>query len=71
MTDPVNHVKKNAHDAFIKHFKKYQHDHGLPPTTPSTAASKTSSRAGSVDLVDESIGEEEEEEEEDEDAGAV
>ena len=30
MTDPVNRVKKNAHDAFIKYFKKVQHLHGLP-----------------------------------------
>ena len=52
-----NHAKKKTHNAFLKHFKKYQHLHGLPPATPSTAGSKTSSRAVSV------IGEEEEEEE--------
>ena len=58
---------ERPHDAFIKHFKKYQHEYGLPPATPSTAGSKTSSRAVSV------IGEEEEEEEieEDEEAGAA
>ena len=69
---PENHAKKNAHNAFIKHFKKHQHEHGLPPTTPSTAGSKTSSRAASVAPVDESEeGEEMEEiEEEDEEAGA-
>ena len=54
---PENHAKKKAHNAFLKHFKKYQHLHGLPPATPSTAGSKTSSRDVSV------IGEEEEEEE--------
>ncbi len=67
ITDPENHANKNAHDAFIKHFKKYQHEYGLPPANPSTAGSKTSSRVVSV------IGEEEEEEEieEDEEAGAA
>ena len=40
-----NRVKKKAHNAFLKHFKKHQHLHGLPPATPSTAGSKTSSRA--------------------------
>ena len=54
---PENHGKKKTHNAFLKHFKKYQHLHGLPPATPSTTGSKTSSRAVSV------IGEEEEEEE--------
>ena len=67
MTDPVNRVKKNAHDAFIKYFKKYQDQYGLPPATPSTAGSKTSSRAASVAPVDESDeGEEMEEIEEEE-----
>ena len=67
MTDPVNRVKKNAHDAFIKYFKKYQDQYGLPPATPSTAGSKTSSRAVSVTPVDESEeGEEMEEIEEEE-----
>ena len=70
-----NHAKKKSHNAFIKHFKKYQHEHGLPPTTPSTAGSKTSSRAASEAPVDESEeGEEMEEmdeiEEEDEEAAA-
>jgi hypothetical protein len=46
LTDPANRAKKNAHDAFIKHFKKHQHFYGLPPATP--AGSKTSSRAASV-----------------------
>jgi hypothetical protein len=65
MTDPVNRSKKNTHDAFIKHFKKYQHEYGLPPATPSTAGSKNSSRAASVAPVDESEeGEEVEEMEE-------
>ena len=67
MTDPVNRVKKNAHDAFIKYFKKYQDQYGLPPATPSTAGSKTSSRAASVAPVEESEeGEEMEEIEEEE-----
>ena len=67
LTDPANRAKKNAHDAFIKHFKKYQHEYGLPPATPSTAGSKNSSRAASVAPVDESEeGEEVEEEEEEE-----
>jgi len=44
ITDPENRAKKNANDAFFKFFKKYQHEHGLPPATPSTAGSKTSSR---------------------------
>ena len=63
---PENHAKKKAHNAFLKHFKKYQHLHGLPPATPSTAGSKTSSRAASVapSVIDEGSQEEEEEEEE-------
>ena len=63
-----NHAKKKAHNAFLKHFKKYQHLHGLPPATPSTAGSKTSSRAASVapSVIDEGSQEEEEEEEEEE-----
>ena len=61
---PENRTKKNAHDAFIKHFKKYQHLHGLPPITPSTTGSKTTSRAGSVAPVDDSIVDEGEEMEE-------
>ncbi len=65
---PENHAKKKAHNAFLKHFKKYQHLHGLPPATPSTAGSKTSSRAASVapSVIDEGSQEEEEEEEEEE-----
>jgi hypothetical protein len=64
LTDPANRAKKNAHDAFIKYFKKYQHEHGLPPATPSTAGSKTSSRTVSVALEEMEEVEEEEEEEE-------
>jgi len=64
LTDPANRAKKNAHDAFNKYFKKYQHEHGLPPATPSTAGSKTSSRAASVALEEMEEVEEEEEEEE-------
>ena len=77
MTDPDNRAKKNANDAFFKFFKKHQHEYGLPLATPSTAGSKTSSRAASVAPVDESEeGEEMEEieeidEEDDEDAGAA
>ena len=61
---PLDRVQKNAHSAFNKYFKKYQHQYGLPPVTPSTAGSKTSSRAVSVAPVDESIDEDEEEAEE-------
>jgi hypothetical protein len=61
---PENHAKKNAHNAFMKHFKKYQHLYGLPPATPSTAGSKTSSRAASVAPVESEEGEEMEEMEE-------
>jgi hypothetical protein len=71
LTDPANRAKKNTHDDFIKHFKKYQHEHGLPPATPSTTGSKTSSRAASVTPVDESIVEEQEEIEEEEEEEAV
>jgi hypothetical protein len=67
MTDLANRPKKNAHDAFIKHFKKYQHEYGLPPAIPSTEGSKTSSRTASVAPVDKSEeGEEMEEIEEEE-----
>ena len=58
---PLDRVQKNAHSAFNKYFKKYQHEYGLPPVTPSTAGSKTSSRAASVAPVDESIDEDDEE----------
>jgi hypothetical protein len=65
LTDPANRAKKNAHDAFIKHFKKHQHFYGLPPATP--AGSKTSSRVASVALEEgEEVEEMEEIEEEEE-----
>ena len=44
INEPENKIKKNAHAAFVKYFKKHQHEHGLPPATPLTAGSKTSSR---------------------------
>jgi len=61
--EPENHAKKNAHNAFMKFFRKHQHFYGLPPATP--AGSKTSSRAASVALEEmEEVEEEEEEVEE-------
>ena len=66
---PLDRVQKNAHSAFNKYFKKYQHQYGLPPATPSTAGSKTSSRA--VSVIGEEEEEEEMEEEDDEEAGAA
>jgi hypothetical protein len=59
--EPENHAKKNAHNAFMKFFRKHQHFYGLPPATP--AGSKTSSRAASVALEEMEEVEEEEEEE--------
>ncbi len=73
INEPENKIKKNAHAAFVKYFKKYQHEHGLPPATPSSAGSKTSSRTGSqaVSVVDEDEeNEDDDEDEEDEEAGA-
>ena len=70
INEPENKLKKNAHAAFVKYFKKYQHEHGLPPATPSSAGSKTSSRAASraASVIDE--GSMDEDEDEDEEAGA-
>ena len=70
INEPTNKIKRNAHVAFVKYFKKYQHEHGLPPATPSSAGSKTSSRAASraASVIDE--GSMDEDEDEDEEAGA-
>ena len=69
INEPENKVKKNAHAAFVKYFKKYQHEHGLPPDTPLTAGSKTSSRTASraASVIDE--GSMDEDDVEDEEAG--
>ena len=69
INEPENKVKKNAHAAFVKYFKKYQHEHGLPPATPSSAGSKTSSRTVSraASVIDE--GSMDEDDVEDEEAG--
>ncbi len=45
MTDPSNRAKKNAHDAFLKYFKKYQHLHGLPETGSASSTSASSAPA--------------------------
>jgi hypothetical protein len=63
---PLDRVQNNEHITFIKYFRKERHLYGLPAfvaATPSPAGSKTSSRAASVALVDESIEEDEDEEE--------
>ena len=69
INEPENKVKKNAHAAFVKYFKKYQHEHGLPPATPLTAGSKTSSRTATraASVIDE--GSMDEDDVEDEEAG--
>ena len=69
INEPENKTKKNAHAAFVKYFKKYQHEHGLPPATPLIAGSKTSSRTASkaASVIDE--GSMDEDEDEDEEAG--
>ena len=60
---PANKTKKNEHTAFLKYFRKVQHNYGLgvfvPRATPSStpAGSKSVSRAASVALVDDSIDE--------------
>jgi hypothetical protein len=63
---PFDRAQNNEHIAFIKYFRKERHLYSLPAfvaATPSPAGSKTSSRAASVALVDESIEEDEDEEE--------
>ena len=73
INEPENKVKKNAHAAFVKYFKKYQHEHGLPPATPLTAGSKTSSRTATraASVIDEGSMDEDDVEDdvEDEEAG--
>ena len=73
INEPENKIKKNAHAAFAKYFKKYQHDHGLPPATPSSAGSKTSSRTASraASVIDEGSMDEDESADEEAGAGAV
>ena len=65
INEPMNKIKRNAHVAFVKYFKKYQHEHGLPPATPTSAGSKTSSRAASraASVIDEGSMDEDEDEE--------
>ena len=63
INDPANKTKKNEHAAFLKYFRKVQHNYGLgvfvPRATPSStsAGSKSVSRTASVALVDDSIDE--------------
>jgi hypothetical protein len=62
---PANKTKKNEHTAFLKYFRKVQHNYGLgvfvprstPSSTPSIAGSKSVSRTSSVALVDNTIDE--------------
>ena len=57
---PANKTKKNEHAAFLKYFRKVQHNYGLgmyvprstPSSTPSIAGSKSVSRAASVGPLD-------------------
>ena len=57
---PANKTKKNEHAAFLKYFRKVQHNYGLgmyvprstPSSTPSIAGSKSVSRAASVAPLD-------------------
>jgi hypothetical protein len=60
---PANKTKKNEHAAFLKYFRKVQHNYGLgvfvPRTTPlsTPAGSKSVSRTASVAPVDNSFDE--------------
>ena len=60
---PANKTKKNEHTAFLKYFRKVQHNYGLgvyvPRATPlsTPAGSKSVSRAASVAPVDNSFDE--------------
>jgi hypothetical protein len=65
INDPANKTKKNEHAAFLKYFRKVQHNYGLgmyvprstPSSTPSIAGSKSVSRTASVAPVDNSFDE--------------
>ena len=63
INDPANKTKKNEHAAFLKYFRKVQHNYGLgvfvprASPAPSPAGSKYVSRAASVAPVDDSIDE--------------
>ena len=65
INDPANKSLKNEHVAFLKYFRKVQHNYGLgvfvprstPSSTPSIAGSKSVSRTSSVALVDNTIDE--------------
>jgi hypothetical protein len=62
INDPANKTMKNEHVAFLKYFRKVQHNYGLgvfvPRSTPSTpASSKSVSRTASVAPVDSSFDE--------------
>ena len=63
INDLANKPKKNEHTAFLKYFRKVQHNYGLgvfvPRATPSStpAGSKSVSRTASVALFDDSIDE--------------
>ena len=60
---PANKTKKNEHTAFLKYFRKVQHNYGLgvfvprASPAPSPAGSKSVSRAASVAPVDNSFDE--------------
>jgi hypothetical protein len=65
INDPANKTKKNEHAAFLKYFRKVQHNYGLgmyvprstPSSTPSIAGSKSVSRTASLAPVDNSFDE--------------
>ena len=65
INDPANKTKKNEHTAFLKYFRKVQHNYGLgmyvpratPSSTTSISGSKSVSRTSSVALVDNTIDE--------------
>ncbi len=65
INDPAKKSQKNEHVAFLKYFRKIQHNYGLgvfvpcvtPSSTPSIAGSKSVSSTSSVAHVDNTIDE--------------